>query len=251
MSVDHLYIPRHTLKLLSTTLREIPELIIDLEVALTKQDRLSMRGGNRKPKRPSEQPLPYSEDASEAGETLHNLLSTWVRAVCEQRDLEYLPIGYTHRHGDFIGPLAADQKRIPPGYNLGNTPDLSRWLNRHLISLGMTEGADTAVNDILDAVEAIRRIVWPRFREPDNTSRTDAARATVLNQAGITAVARELGDEYRHLGARRVKYLCEQGYARPAPGPWRPDWPTMYVVGDVMDAHLAHPIRPRHTKSSA
>lgn len=113
MSVDHLYIPRHTLKLISTTLREIPELCIDLEIALTKQDRLSMRGGNRRPKRPSEQPLPYSEDASEAGETLHHVLGTWVRAVCEQRDLEYMPIGYTHWHGEFFGPLRPDEKRIP------------------------------------------------------------------------------------------------------------------------------------------
>ncbi|MFC9555560.1 hypothetical protein ACFTWF_32515 [Rhodococcus sp. NPDC056960] len=241
MSDDHLYIPRHTLKLLATTLREIPELCIDLEVALTKQDRLSMRGGNRKPKRPSEQPLPYSEDASEAGETIHRVLSTWVRLVCEHRGVEYAPIGYEPGSG----------KSLPPGYNADNTPGLAKWLNRHLISLAMTEGSESAVDEILDAVEVIRRIIWPRFREPDNASRTDAARATVLNQAGIASVAKELGDEYRHLGARRVKYLCEQGYARPAPGPWRPDWPTMYVVGDVMDAHLAHPIRPRHTKESA
>lgn len=42
---------------------------------------------------------------------------------------------------------------------------------------------------------------------------------------------------------RRVHVLKEANEVSPVPGPWRPDWPMRFLVGDVLDAHLRIPIR--------
>lgn len=218
---DHRYIPRHELKLLRGHLRDIPELAEDLAIAVMRQDRYERGGGGHR--RPSEQPLPFSIEAHEAAEHLHTVLGGWARLICEHRG----------RHYD--GP--------------DTTPGLARWLMRNLEALAMTEGAETALAEIRDAVRTAERIACP---PPEivhiDADRHDQARALWLNASGIAALARELGDEYRHLTRRRVHVLAEAGLIKPVPGPWHPRWPTQWVVGEVLDAHLQLPIRRRHTR---
>lgn len=222
---NHMFIDRHEVKLLRDLLHEIPALAVELGIAITKQARLGEVGRSRKPRRPSEQPLPYHLGAAEVAEELHNELVGWVRLTCEQRVIEYK------------GSIS--------------TPGLARWLERNIVALAMTEGAETAYPGIKDVVTAAEWIVCPPATPVVvNQARLAKARLQRLNAAGIVSLAKELGEEYRHLTARRVKVLKEAGMIRPVPGPWRRDWPTLYIVGDVLDAHLALPIRERHAKAS-
>lgn len=219
-NADHRYIPRHDVKLLRGYLRDIPELAEDLAIAVMRQDRYERNGGGHQ--RPSEQPLPFNLDAYEAAEHLHNVLGGWTRLTCE------------HRGRKYDGP--------------DTTPGLARWLMRNLEALAMTEGAETAVAEIREAVRAAERIACP----PPGIVNIDAhrhaeARATYLNASQIATLARDLGEEYRFLTRRRVHVLAEAGLIHPVPGPWHPRWPAQWLVGDVLDAHLQLPIRRRHT----
>lgn len=220
-NADHRYIARHELKLLRKNLQDIPELAEDLAVAVMRQDRYE-RGGGRQRRRGDGQPLPFNVEAQEVADNLHNVLGGWVRVVCEDRA----------RHYD----------------GSDTTPGLARWLLRNLETLAVIPGAETARGEIKDAMNAAERIACP----PPMIVRVDEhrlaeARALRLNATGIAVLARELGDEWRHLTRRRVHVLAEAGLITPVPGPWHPRWPTQWVVGEVLDAHLKLPIRRRHT----
>lgn len=221
---NHMFIPRHDVKVLRRLLHEIPELAIELGIAVTKQARLGEVGRSRKPRRPSEQPLPYHLGASDVAEELHNALVGWVRLVCEQRAITY------------TGPTS--------------TPGIAQWLERNIFALAMTEGAETALSEIQDAVRAAEWIVCPPMREtPIDPRKLERARRMHLNASGIATLAKELGEEYRHLTKRRVFVLKRAREIEPVPGPWRPDWPMLFRVGDVLDAHLRLPIRERHAEA--
>lgn len=222
---NHMFIGRHELKALRELIRQIPELAEELAIATTKQARLGEVGRSRKPRRPSEQPLPYSQAAADITEELHNALVGWVRLTCEERAMDY------------DGPTS--------------TPGLARWLDRNIVALAMTEGCETAFAEFQDIIRAAEWIVCPPLRPLaiDQTKRTQA-RKLMLNPSGIAALAKELGEEYRHLTARRVRVLKQANLITPAPGPWRYDWPELFVVGEVLDAHLILPIRERHAKAS-
>lgn len=220
---NHMFIERHDLKLLRDLLREIPELAIQLGIAITKQARLGEVGRSRKPRRPSEQPLPYHAAAAEIAAELHNALVGWVRLTCEQRAIDY------------GGPTG--------------TPGLARWLERNIYALAMTEGAETALDELRDCVRRAEWIVCPpSMPVAMDQDKLDRARRLRLNASGIATLARELGEEYRHLTRRRVHVLREAQLIHPVPGPWRPDW-LLFNVGDVLDAHLVLPIRERHAEA--
>lgn len=222
---NHMFISRHELTKLREVLSEIPSIAADLPVTITKQARLGEVGRSRKPRRPSEQPLPYHLDAARIADELHNALVGWARLVCEQRALEY------------TGPTS--------------TAGLARWLGRNYIALAMTEGAETALEELGHLADVAHTIICPPYRPVAvDEQKLAAARHRYLNANGIVTLAKELGEEYRHLTYRRVKVLKEAGLIEPVPGPWRSDWPTLYLVGDVLDAHLQLPIRERHAKAS-
>jgi hypothetical protein len=223
---NHMFIDRQEVKQLRELLHGIPALAFELGIAVTKQARLGEVGRSRKPRRPSEQPLPYHVGAAEAADALHNELSGWVRLTCEQRAIDY------------TGPTS--------------TPGLARWLERNVIALGMTEGAEAAYPGLKDVVQAAEWIVCPPQRPVMDVDHEKVARARELrlNAMGIVALAKELGEEYRHLTPGRIKVLKRSEKIKPVPGPWHPGWPKLYVVGDVLDAHLSVPIRQRHAEAS-
>lgn len=157
-AADHLFIPRHELDELAKHLKAIPDLAIDLQITTTRQDCIGVREGGQ-PRRDREQPLPFREHGSEAFEVLHSTLATWVRHVLEERGLTFIPIGYTHRHGEFIGPLLASERRLPEGYDENTPAALARWLTANLITLAMTEGCEEAPDEIAHACINARRTV--------------------------------------------------------------------------------------------
>ncbi|QLY30842.1 hypothetical protein [Nocardia huaxiensis] len=221
---DHLYLTPEELRDLSRLLSEIPSLTADLEDAFTGRARLGDPNYRLK-SRSGDQPLPYSTVAAQVRDHLHAIIVSWVRLICEQRALTY------------SGPTS--------------TPDLARWLNRNLIALAMTEGAESAPDEIRAAVEAAERVVCPPSNKPViNDAAIEAARVARLNANGIATLAKQLGVPFRNLTARRVRTLKESGKIAPVPGPWAPDWPELFEVGPVLDAHLRYPAR-RRTSSSA
>lgn len=243
---DHLLIPRFVLKSLSETLRRIPGLAVDLEILTTRQSSIgcsSIGGGSR---RDRVYPLPYSERGSEAAEVLHNTLGTWVRHVCETRAVEYLPVGYTHRHGEFVGPLREGQRRMPIGYKADTPSAFSRWLDRNLIALAMTEGCEEAPDEIAHAVKFTLRALdrapeRTRYIDPNRVAEAQQdAREALLPAAGIEALARQLGAPYESLTARRVYTLHNAKRITKHPVDVGED---VFRCGDVFDAHLAYPAR--------
>ena len=246
MGDDHLLIPRFELKSLSETLRRVPGLVVDLELLPIRQSTIgcsSIGGGSR---RNRVYPLPYSERGSEAMEVMHNTLGTWVRHVCETRLIPYLPIGYTHRHGEFVGPLREGQRRMPSGYNADTPAAFSRWLDRNLISLAMTEGCEEAPDEIKHAVKFVLRALDRRpervaYIDPNRVAEAEAnAREAILPAAGIEALARQLGEPYDRLTVRRVYTLRDAGKITPQAVDVGED---VFKCGDVMAAHLAYPSR--------
>src|SRR5690606_21840705 len=115
----------------------------------------------------------------------------------------------------------------------------------------MTEVAETALDELSDLKDRAARIVCPpAMRIVVDESKLQRARAMWLNATGIATLAKELGEEYRHLTRRRVHALKRAELIEPVPGPWRRGWPELYKVGAVLDAHLILPIRERHAKAS-
>ncbi|MFX0581193.1 hypothetical protein [Nocardia nepalensis] len=223
---QHLYLDRSQLRALADLLRAVPELDEDLTIARSRQARIGARRDFRMRRRPSEQPLPYDQAAADAADSLRAVLVSWVRLVCEQRAIEY------------------------PGST--TTAGLARWLACNLIALAMTEGAEAAPSEINGAIQAALRVISP----PDESAVFDdstllLARSQRLNASGLAALAKRLGDEYRALTVRRVQTLRDAGKISPIPGPWSPEWPELFAVGQVLDAHLAYPSRHRRTSSAA
>ncbi|MEV0294517.1 hypothetical protein [Nocardia sp. NPDC050710] len=216
----HLYLDRTELRALAELLREIPDLADDLTISRTRQSRTGAQGDFRMHRRPSEQPLPYNPAAARAADELHAVLVSWVRLVCEQRGIDY------------------------PGSP--STAGMARWLDRNLIALAMTEGVVQAPAEIRRVVQAAQWIVCPPSA-PIVLDESELARARAhrLNASGIATLAKELGEEYRTLTVRRVQTLRDAGKIAPLPGPWAPDWPEQFLVGHVLDQHIAHPSRAR------
>ncbi|MGS2807407.1 hypothetical protein [Nocardia sp. MW-W600-9] len=216
---DHLYLDRDAARELARMLGDIPDLAEDLADARTRQTRFGAvdyrtRNGAR------EQRLPFNPAAARVEDELGAVLVSWVRLVCEQRDHTY----------DGAASISG----------------MAEWLQRNIIAFAMTEGVEGAPAEIGAAIEAAEAIVCP----PADVSNADAelvvrARAVRLNAAGIGKLAQQLGDGYRNLNARRVRTLRAAGLVQPVPGPWAPDWPELYVVGEVLDAHRALPVRHR------
>lgn len=125
---DDFFLDRPSQAALVELLDQIPGLVEDLAIAITRQDR--MASGIKIAKGSDEQPLPFNEDASESARALHDELARWVRLTCEQRRM-------TYAHTD-------------------DTINLARWLQRWIIALAMTEGADQALHDIRYTIRSAR-----------------------------------------------------------------------------------------------
>ncbi|WP_405134026.1 hypothetical protein [Nocardia sp. NBC_01388] len=218
-----LYLDHAAVRDLAQQLREIPSLAEDLEDTVACRTRLG-DPNLRLNARSSDQPLPFSPAAAKVRDRLHSILVSWVRLVCEQRGLEY--------SGD------------------PSTAGLARWLDRNLIALAMTEGVETAPAEIRSVIEAALLIICPPLAPiVVDVNQIEAARRVRLNASGIVTLAKELGEPFRTVTVRRIQVLRDAGKISPTPGPWAMSWPEQYVVGEVLDAHLAHPIRKRKTAS--
>lgn len=213
---DGFYLDRRGQRELVAILGGVPSLAEDLVVTLTKQSRTARRGlGSRPRKRESELPL-HLGAAHESAE-LHNCLTTWVRAVCEQRALDY------DGTDDVIG--------------------LARWLRRWIIALAMTEGAAEALPEIKDHVAACRRItdIPPEDEVVIDPDRLRRANRQILTAGQVEKIAGQLGEVGAGLTKGRVETLAKRKHIDPA----AVDGKTRFFrLGDVLAAHLRHARNP-------
>ncbi len=218
---QHLYLDRETARDLFRLLGSIPELADDLADSRTRQTRfgtadIRVRGGSAASK------LPFNPAAARVEDHLRAVLVGWVRWVCEPRALVY-------DGAATIGGMA-------------------KWLQRNIVAVAMTEGVEGALPEISGAVDDAATVVCP----PTQTASVDIellarARAVRLNVAGIGTLAAQLGADFANLTPRRIRTLREAGLVSPVPGPWAIDWPELFVVGEVLDAHVALPMRQRRS----
>ncbi|MFD3703313.1 hypothetical protein ACFWUP_09220 [Nocardia sp. NPDC058658] len=220
---QHLYLDREGARSLFLLLGNIPEIAEDLADARTRQTRFGtadvrVHGGSTVSK------LPFNPAAARVDDHLHAVLVSWVRLVCEPRALVY----------DGTPGIAG----------------MARWLQRNIVAVAMTEGVEAALPEISAAVDAAVMVICP----PTESMAVDAellarAQAVRLNATGIHTLATQLGGAFVTLTTRRLRTLRAAGLVAPVPGPWALDWPELFVVGEVMAAHLALPARQRMRKA--
>ncbi|MFC9786452.1 hypothetical protein [Rhodococcus sp. NPDC127528] len=221
------------MRALRELIREIPGLVEDLAIALTRQSRIS--GGPRVDSGTDEQPLPYDIGASDAHDLLNQTLTDWASLVYAG--------AFTHPRG-FIGPLHPHERRRPtlPGTT---TLAVARWLERHITSLARVSGAEDAYDEISHAMQRCRNACDQhddRAVIPIDDTKVDKARDEELHAAEIEIAARKIGGEWANLTARRVRTLAkaERIHAIRCVVATRAE---IYVLGEVLDAHLVHPAR--------
>ncbi|MBW4813157.1 hypothetical protein [Rhodococcus qingshengii] len=245
---DHFYLPRVDQKALLDLLKKIPSLAEDLAVTTYRQDRIG-KGGMEIASGTHEQPLPFNLGASNAIDQLFNELAGWARHVCDSRGIPYMPTGFTHEF-DFVGPLRQSESRLPYGYQ-ESVLGLARWLRRNIISLAMTEGADTAYIDI----SAVMNRCWATVDIPaedpvpvhEKDEVLERVRARMLHRAGIVQVAELLArqyPEYRGLTANRVDALRKGGHIV-ADRCGVMTQAEIFCMGQVLEKHLTVPTRAK------
>lgn len=187
-------------------LREIPDLVPHLSVAYVRQSRRGPSVGTRRP--------PQSTPAIDiAVATLHadavDTLGHWATIVADQRGIE--------------GPI----------YTLTG---LARWLDRHVIDLAMTHGAEQAYDEILGTVAALQARVGHPEDKPIDRTRVEAANRSVMTAYEIERIAYRLGDLGRGLNRDRVRYLVRKGLKACTVD----DGTHFYRLGDVLAHHQQH-----------
>lgn len=221
MSADHFYLPRDDQRKLLVTLRGIPQLAEELAITETRQAvlRKAGLGSPRRPKKRASQ-LPFHVGAFDAMLALHAEMVSWIKLVCEQR------------------------KDAEP--DIDNLTSAGAWLRQNIISLAMTEGAETAATRIGDCVkDCERQIDLP----PDDEividpSRLRAADRKVLTSYQIERIAGKLGAVGNGLNHNRVDYLVRRGKLKPC----AEDGETrFYRLGEALAAHLGNPRRKART----
>ncbi|MFD4294153.1 hypothetical protein ACFWQG_13130 [Rhodococcus sp. NPDC058532] len=197
------FVTNADMRTLKARLEEIPELVEDLAITITRQDHIGsgVAGINDGA---DEQPLPINLEASEVADDLRGTIVGWVNHTCQSRGIAY-----------------------PGG---PSTPALAIWLARHVTSLAMTEGCEEALDEITHAMSRARRACDPIRERRERTAaevleahmRAPALRVTPMQ---AEALMPELG--YPTLRAATVRQWRKRGKVEADAG-------GRYLLGDLM-----------------
>ncbi|MGC0365027.1 hypothetical protein ABH922_003011 [Rhodococcus sp. 27YEA15] len=223
------FVGRDDRAMLDKLLGEVPSLVEDLAVTVTRQDRIG-KGGAKIASGENVQPLPFNVGASDAGDRLRNELAGWARHVCESRGLVYT--------------------------GSASTAGVALWLRRNLASLAMTEGAEEALPSIEVAMRECRRAMdippEDEIAEQDKFDVLERVGRKMLHRAGIVEVCEILGrqyPEYAGLTLNRVDSLRKGGHIAAK-------WcgvmtkAEVFLLADVLLKHLEVPVRERKSTRS-
>lgn len=215
MTDTTMFLTRQDCHELVEALREIPDLMEPLALAIVRGDRHGLGSSTCRPAPQSKPPVDYGAQAM--ADDLHGLLTGWVRVVCEHRALE-------------VPTLVA-------------IPEAAQWLDRNVISLAMTPGAEAAYSDIIGAIRSVAR----RLDRPADGALTDddlaSASRSVITAYQIDRVVHLLGERAVGLNRRRVELLDKAGVLRGTRD--RDTGTRFYRLGDILAAHAVHPRRGR------
>jgi hypothetical protein len=120
---------------LAADLATVPELVAELQITLTRQDRVTAEkhGG-----RSATKPLPWNEHASQRAFELNTTLNAWALDTSKLAEDERDPLIEQH-HSDTAG--------------------VARWLGRNLRTLRQHQDAGQALDEITDAIHEARRAI--------------------------------------------------------------------------------------------
>lgn len=217
MSMDF-YLDRKEQKLLRDKLDQVPGLVEELSVTITRQARVIRPGlGRLKHQKPGSR-LPFHLAATAAATELNDCIEGWVRFVCRNRQVRYT------------------------GYR--NTLSHANWLKRNIVALALIEGSETAYEDIAARVDHCRDMI---DLPPDDEIHIDRQRVQAANRQVLTAgqvekISGKLGALGTGLNKRRVETLNKSGQLRPCA---IDDGVKFYRLGDVLDAHHRNARRNR------
>lgn len=111
---------------LAEALDQLPELIKQLQITVTRQDRLNLGVVGKS----SENPSPVNWGAASVANDVEDLLIRWTDTLATANGVSLLPPRTVGPR--FIGPLPGPQwRRLLPGY-LGTPLQRARWLAEHL-----------------------------------------------------------------------------------------------------------------------
>jgi len=218
----------------------------ELDITLSRQDRIGTQLGGHKPGQEVERPLPFNNAAAEASWNLHYTLQRNVAHLAEQRGLNI----------DCVD----------------TAPGLAGWLIRHKDALRQDEAAGEAFSDVHDVVRKARRVVdapiprqyllvcgadtvhgpcianlygqkgrrWATCSQCQTPHDADERRERMLKQAqGTLGTATELSRLLLDIGhcpldKRRIGYLKKLGKIAARPSP---DGQERFVLGEVLNEH--------------
>lgn len=196
-------------------LREIPDLLEPLALAIVRGDRQGFDAATCRTAPQSKPPVDYGAQAM--ADDLHNILTGWVRIVCEQRVMD------------------------PPA--VATIPAAAKWLDRNVVALAMTVGAPEAYREITHAVAALQR----RLDRPGDGTLTEdeltTANRQILTAYQVDKVVPLLGERGEGLNRRRVELLDKAGVLTGTRD--RDTGTRFYRLGDILEAHARHPRRGR------
>jgi hypothetical protein len=190
MSTEYFLDREDQLRLLDL-LREIPELVEEVAITISRQDRLGSGGGAQiNPNSYRERPVFFNEKAADVANDLRVVLVSWVGYVLEHRGLEW--------EGD------------------DSTLRLARWLDKNIVSLALTPGSDEALDEIDDAVWSIRRAVdrgpdrLPTVVSPEREAEArERAKVLWVKPGQVEGLMKSLG--HPPLKAATVRKWAERG----------------------------------------
>ncbi len=212
------FIDRAGQRHLVATLRKVPSIVEDLAVTETRQAVIRKAGMGFQARSKPGSRVPYHGGAFEAREALHAELVGWVRLTAEPRPELDWPTN------DLLG--------------------MARWLDRHVIQLAMTEGAETAPAQIAECVLQCERMVDlpPEDDIVIDERRLAAANGKIVTAYQVERIAQRLGDAAKGLTRDRVRTLVRAGQLTECDND---NGTAFYRLGDVLAAHLRHARRQR------
>lgn len=195
-------------------LREVPDLIKPLALAIIRGDRRGLSAATSRPAPQSKPPVDHGAEALR--DELHNCLTGWVRVVCDQRAMA-----------------------VPEWLSTIGAAD---WLERNVTALAMTVGAEDAYRSIIGAIQAVQR----RLDRPGDGTLSEYELAGA-NRMAFTAYQIEkfvhlLGEHGQGLNRRRVELLDKAGVLTPCDRD-EDTGKRFYRLGDILAAHAIHPRR--------
>lgn len=197
-------------------LREVPDLIKPLALAIIRGDRRGLSAATSRPAPQSKPPVDHGAEALR--DELHNTLTTWVRLVCEERVMS------------------------PPAYL--DTAEAAAWLDQHVTSLAMTVGAEDAYREIMGIIQAVQRRLDYRGDGALTEDELAGANRMVITAYQIDKVLHLLGERGDGLSRRRVEVLDKAGALH-----WcsrdKDTGTRFYRLGEILEAHAIHPRRGR------